>query len=663
MAKTEKPLQHPFLQALPPATDYVTYLTLIEYNLKTDEDLIVLHEVLQDERLTTNIGWDLVLLLLPMLPQSEACLHTIAKLGNPREVVLKVTEALRLIDWEPESSDDGEVAEQQMEPAPANATNGPREATAKSLSVSAQQFIVLIDMLSILHPRIRTKFPSRFISTSLQAVIAAYNETPSDMPAEPMTDALSKLVLTLAGFRRPTLPPRNSTDQLKTASDAVAAAPDPEAQTDPVSEADKQIQKRLLQSFLTHVVERWLATLTDDGEDLPGLCFSGRVFDMSFPKKSVPGRKLWKEKLDDHTVLQARSTTWKKLLSLVYTIGLEPDDLLQSILEVDEAVVNTQEPEEEPPDEPSAVPLSPVGSVFLLAESQTRAMLASLHSESNIIPIFPEQALAMRRIIGSQEAGGMGTAGTEPEAVIDAVLALGLMALERNEVGEPQDDESLMQYLQTVSLLSANTPSPSLRFHAHMLTTSVLRSHPSEQVRLTFIRDTLEHCPYENLKASAVSWIKGETLEANPPDRNPSEKTISIFASPVALEVLGPFLFPDLTQELKFSSISESWMTFKAHLGFYLALLNFYYLLLAAKHLHPPLQVAALHEEHDIGGSVVSPLRKASQEYQESLRNGALRDEEGPHGVQHAMLDLDILNDVLDRIEQGVISMNAETKE
>ena len=99
-------------------------------------------------------------------------------------------------------------------------------------------------------------------------------------------------------------------------------------------------------------------------------------------------------------------------------------------------------------------------------------------------------------------------------------------------------------------------------------------------------------------------------------------------------------------------------MTFKSRLGFYLASLNFYYLLLAAKHLHDPLQVASLHEEHDIGGSMIGPLRQAPKRFRDSLNEGELRDEEGPHGVWHALLDLDILDDVLGRIEQGVAALN-----
>ena len=90
---------NPLIRALPPESDYLTYLTIVEYNLST-ENMPILHKVLQDEKLTTNIGWDMVHLLVPYLPDSEQCLQDIARLGNPREVILKVTESLRLIEYE-----------------------------------------------------------------------------------------------------------------------------------------------------------------------------------------------------------------------------------------------------------------------------------------------------------------------------------------------------------------------------------------------------------------------------------------------------------------------------------------------------------------------------------------------------------------------------------
>lgn len=57
---------NPLLKALPPETDYISYLTILEYSL-TAEQLPTLHKILQDTTLTANIGWDLVHLLLPLL--------------------------------------------------------------------------------------------------------------------------------------------------------------------------------------------------------------------------------------------------------------------------------------------------------------------------------------------------------------------------------------------------------------------------------------------------------------------------------------------------------------------------------------------------------------------------------------------------------------------
>ena len=164
---------------------------------------------------------------------------------------------------------------------------------------------------------------------------------------------------------------------------------------------------------------------------------------------------------------------------------------------------------------------------------------------SDVLFIFPAHATLLSNFIGLL---GPQTVGLEPEPLLDTILALGLIALENNNIGEPKDDESFAQYLQTISLISANTPSPSLRGHAHYLTSTVLRSHPHDLVRLTFIRDTLEFCPYENLKASAVSWLKGETLEANAPHAATEntaasdEAETNIFATSVAISTVAPYL-------------------------------------------------------------------------------------------------------------------------
>ena len=287
-------------------------------------------------------------------------------------------------------------------------------------------------------------------------------------------------------------------------------------------------------------------------------------------------------------------------------------------------------------------------------------LFASHNASKDVaVAIFPDHSTLLENFVGS---AGQQTVGLESEALLDAVLALGLIAIQNNNIGEPSDDEYFAKYLQTTSLISANTPSPTLRYHAHYLTSTILRSHPSDIVRLTFIRDTLEHCPYENLKACAVGWLKGETLEANVPHRhaedanNTDEEPTSIFATPIALSTVSPFLFPDLTDSWTSSvEVSDSWMQFRTDLGFYLSTLNFYYLLLTAKMFHENLDIAGLHKKARVEESYLVPLKTVIVKFRGELKDGGeLAIAEGEEDIGAAKSDLAILEDVIERVEQGI---------
>ena len=89
--------EDPLVAALPPNTDYITYLTLLDYNL-TPKNLPTLNRLLgeDDVTLAAEIGWDLLKLVLPMLrvepTAAQECLDLIARRGNPREVIVRVSE-------------------------------------------------------------------------------------------------------------------------------------------------------------------------------------------------------------------------------------------------------------------------------------------------------------------------------------------------------------------------------------------------------------------------------------------------------------------------------------------------------------------------------------------------------------------------------------------
>lgn len=654
---------NPLLEALPPASDYLTYLTIIEYNL-TEDNLPTLHHVLQDPELTTNIGWDLVHLLLPLLPASEECLQDVAAKGNPREVILKVTEALRLLEFEePEEDEDEDENAGQTQTGSSSKTEAVAVGESSSSPalpstvlppLSVLKAEVLLDLLATLHGRVKAKYPSRFLATSLQAVLSAYNRATTHR--DELTLAAIKLVKTLSGTKRPHLPPRSSSrNLLRTMSNR--SEPDPEAQEEPPSEDEQTLTARLFQSFLTHVMEDYVLTLQSE-DDVPGFAWSSRLMEKYSPSRQVPGKVRFADRFADEDALKSRAAIVGQLVALAQDLGLKTQDLVQTIMDPEAETQGIPGNEDEPPNSAEDIPLSKTGALLLYTARTVKQELYSNVSSDDapFIHIFPDHTAILKNFIGVL---GQQTIGMEPEALLDAVLALGLIAVEHNAVGEPADDEVFAQYLQTTSLISANTPSPSLRYHAHFLTSTILRSHPTDIVRLTFIRDTLEHCPYENLKASAVTWLKGETLEANQSilssqvhshADSPTDDSPSIFATPVALSTTAPFLFPDLTDTYNTSTdVAESFMQFRTELGFYLAALNFYYLLLSAKPLRDHLGIATLHKESHIEEHFIKPLKEAAQTFKASLDSGEFEEVK-----EEAKGEMDLIEHVIGRVEGAV---------
>lgn len=327
---------NPLLKALPPETDYLTYLTLLEYNL-TLEHLPTLHDILQDTTLTANIGWDLVHLLLPFLPASQQCLQDVARLGNPREVVLKVTALLEQIGMEEvEEMEDGGADEAQeevvdlgklkiagdgveavaenentaLDTASDRPNAPPPDAEAKTPSKSVQ-FIALLEMLSILHPRIKTKYPSRFLATSLRAILPAYTPVAA---AQEATEAVLGFTKSLSGARRPRLPPRKSSNAVLLQQKAlIESAPDPEGKDEALGPDEVALQNRLLQSFLTHVIDDYMLAISASGE-ISGLAWSSRLQEKLHPEKIIPDRKLYGVLFAEEDTLHGRDAVLGQIL-------------------------------------------------------------------------------------------------------------------------------------------------------------------------------------------------------------------------------------------------------------------------------------------------------------------------------------------------------------
>ena len=133
----------------------------------------------------------------------------------------------------------------------------------------------------------------------------------------------------------------------------------------------------------------------------------------------------------------------------------------------------------------------------------------------------------------------------------------------------------------------------------------------------------------------------------------------NIFATPVALSTVAPFLWPDLTKQYAGdTSLEDSWMQFRQELGFYVAALNFYYLLLQAKHLHDTLGIKELNNSHSIQSRYLDVLKQTAARFQKELTSGGgALVVEGEEALEQAKADVGLLEKVVEWVEGGLKKM------
>lgn len=604
----------------PPNTDPATYLTYLQQNL-SKETLPTLHELLQDEDLTDTIGWDLVQTLLPLVPDSEECLVDVARLGNPKEVILKVTESLRQINFDVEEDEAAAVEKNQEE-----VELPVKQSTLDTLPLPFRQFQALVMMLRLLHPRIKAKAPSRFLSASLQAVLAAYSNAHSHHDV--LTQEIVKFLRSMGGTKRPHLPPRRSTSaqllatlasmEPKPASDLPAFASDI-----PVSEEDK-IQSKLLQSFLTHLLDDYMQSL-DPYEDISGLGYCARYWEKIKHPYNVPSKISVTDQFSNSAELETRLTIVGQLVAVAQDLQIHTDDLLVTILDPSPEESGDRGAEEEFPTSADDIPFSKTGALYLLTARKAMEVLYDGPSIIDDIAIFPGHEIILRIFVAGLSEPEIRQL---PDALLDALLFHGLLGVERLQYGDiTASHDHWAGYLQYTGLLASSVMSPSMRFYAYFLTKSVLAAHPKDTIRFGYIQDVLQHCPFENLTAAAVGWLKDETLGADWPwnrrsnsisaielSNAPAEEPMSLFATPIPLSTLAPYLLPDLTDTFAGKESSDAaQQAFAANYGTYAATLNFLYTLLRSKHLHAPLELNKLFESEEVVHRYVRPLRALAE--------------------------------------------------
>ncbi|KAJ5990395.1 hypothetical protein N7522_010602 [Penicillium canescens] len=497
-------MEDPLVQALPPATDYLTYLTLLEYQL-TPERLPLLHKLLQDEKLTTNIGWDLVKLLLPMLPASSDCLQDVARLGNPREVILRVSESL--MQLQPEDEDD-------------------EEANDAGLPLHILQFNCLLGMLSVLHTRIQTKAPSRFIATSLQAALEAY----TSMPTNETTLAFLEFLRAVSPSKRPAPPPRAASESsvLKVAA---ASAPDPEAEVatpSPSADNETLLVRKFTQFGLLELLKSYL--LSFSGPVDPGMSWTIRMQEQLHPDLRLPAQSQT-DAYGSTKELKERDMIMGKLVALSRDVGIDNNQLL-SIISQSPTDQPAQLDFEEPPKNPDGIPLERHGSLLLLAARAAGSTLYASGQPMPDLPVFPNLAQIFNYFVGGHTSLDEIAFG-QPHALLDSLMAVTVYALQEPVKAAPSETE-FKEFVVTLTACTARQSHGIVR----QIPAAVFQSHPSSETRFKLIYKILEDDRLVSARDSAISWLKDELL------RSSDQSSGNVFQYPLYFWALFPHLFP-----------------------------------------------------------------------------------------------------------------------
>ncbi|KAI1312088.1 YAP-binding/ALF4/Glomulin [Xylaria venustula] len=485
--------------------DHFTYLTILEYHIKTPGILPTLDGVLQDADLTREIGWDLVQMLIG-IDGYETCLETVARLGNPREVIIKVVETLAILA-RPFEEDQGDVADEHHFGLKPSDVPG--------------RLITLIGVLAIIQRRIKTKHPSRFLGQSLVSVLEAYQSTSE------MTTAVINLVRSLSGRVRPPLPTRTSSIDVANPDeygDVSKNAPDPEAeQEDP---KEKELSQRLLQSFTTCILQRYV--------NVHEMQWSRRLLELYYPERIIPGKVTATQAFREDETLQKRDAVIGQLVALLRDLDINN----YSTALIQEVVCHPSDanplPDLEHFDSVDDIHLSQGGAACLIAYWVFSTDAFGADNPDPKMNLFPEHSDMLRLFLGTDPKNEI----TNNPGIADALLAIGLGLHHRGLIAATEET-SYMVYHHSLTLIAVFHPDIQVRNAATRFAGTLLHSDPDDESRLDILQDLLENCQFPALKACAVQWLQEEIITAQ------KDNVSNLFSKPAVLEQLQYELFPD----------------------------------------------------------------------------------------------------------------------
>ena len=427
---------------------------------------------------------------------------------------------------------------------------------------------------------------------------------------------------------KPALPPRNgSAPQEGETEVAPHIALDPEDEKETLSKEESQKQKQLLQVFLLQVFEAYGLASSADYEG-GGFAWSTRFQEILHPERRIPGRSTHREILSQDEALATKERTLYYFHGTLLTCGTSPGKALNVILGVTLSIPRiSSHADDESGVPPPSLPI--IGSLLFYCSSLAKQCFHDNRPLDMGISLFPDFASLVSHFVEGHQYDPSSinidiSSGSSP-MIIDALLFLGSTIFETDsETGPllnyPQVYEPFHNLLQNLSLVSLNCPLPSLRYNAHVLTSQILHTHPDQRMRLRFIVDTLEDCPFENLKGSAVGWLKEEVMrvdrlqgQVGGEDAPAEEKSIfldgDLFQSSGAKLALLPILPEEFTATDPKISVKQRIEALLPLSSYILASLNFWIFLLVNKALRQRYGVVEIAEENAFERRWLAPFK------------------------------------------------------
>ncbi|RMZ90501.1 hypothetical protein DV736_g2272, partial [Chaetothyriales sp. CBS 134916] len=385
-------------------------------------------------------------------------------------------------------------------------------------------FQELLGALSTLHRRIKTKYPSRFLATSLPAALGAYRKLPITVET---TTAFLKCLDQLSSPHRPPLPPRASSAEVPGASKPLSAVslPDPEAASEArtgsnvASENEKAIIKRLLQAVLVEIIDEYLSSFQYD-ED-PSMRWTCRLREKLEPRRSVPGKETERVRWQKDSALRARDNLIDEFTKLSSRLGLDLAKGLRLATGQDEAPAeapNDDKEDFEYPTSPSQVPFAISGLVQLAAASAFASDQALEAKDVSVLLLFKSsQTLSEHAIIPLP-------------SLQDALCSILYQQLNSSSDSRLLGSSTDVDFKTLIAMLTQSftvQQDAQTRDDTHHITTKLLHQRQSASDRIEIIKQTIRCTvepvtgqaialcpPYVEgaLKAVGVDWLKDEIL-------------------------------------------------------------------------------------------------------------------------------------------------------